>query len=1010
MADRIGLEAIFDLSGWSRNFKAYISDIDHANSKTLSFTDSISKIGQITLAAVGASIAAVGAAISGFTYMSVKDAISVESAFAGVVKTTDGLADQFGNLTPLGLRLKDMFRDLAKEIPLSTEELMKIGEIGGQLGIAEDKLIDFTKTVAAMGVSTDMSTEDAAFSFAMLTNVMGLTQDQFDEIGSAVVRLGNTSNTTESRIMNFASKMAGAAKVAGLSVADVLGISAAFSSVGAEAQAGGTATQKVLLNITKAVATNSSELQVWANTAGVSVNDFVDMWETKPAAAFAAFVTGLGEQGDQAFQTLDTLGIADQRLMREFLKLGNAGDLLINKIDESNMAYEENTALTWEAGQRYATTESQLIMLKNTVRDLGVEFGTALLPAIKTVVGVFRDFIEKNGPSIEQFFTTVGGLVSNFTKAFVETEDPVLAVKYALYEMLPPDMAAQMSDIVDKIVEFKDRAMEIIAPIAEWISKNVELKDVLITLGIMAAVAIAPAVWAFLQLAGTFALVLAAVTALRHAWETNFLGIRDFFTAVWENIKLVFEAISAAFKGDWETAGEKLKEAWGRTWEVMKDIFSKIWNKVKEIAIGVWKDISPKLKEWWETIKANAIEKWESIKTFFAETFENIKTSVITKWEEIKTSIAEKIEGMQTAIEEFGNGIKESVLGYFEDLRNGAIEKWENIKASIVGKLRELFAAMGLDFDEYVERWREIWERVKVVAEAAWESIKAAISEKLKSFLEPIEAAWKTISDSLETAWNTIKETVLSAWDTIKTSILSKWEEISSGTKEKVEEIKKDISEKWEEIKDNALTKWNEFKENVINPLTETVLVVTEKINEIKKVISETFMEVKADVIEKWEEIKTSINQKVQEILDAITGKIEDFKNLGRNMIQGLKDGILESIGDVIASVTKVVEDALTAAERALLIDSPSKVFKMKIGKNISLGIAEGIDTYRKTPIAIMQNLSSDIASVPMQPNISTTNNYNNNRNVNIEINPSYASYQSPASLYFDVVSAIGRI
>jgi len=222
MADRIGLEAIFDLSGWSGNFKAYISDIDHANSKTLSFTDSISKIGQITLAAVGASIAAVGAAISGFTYMSVKDAISVESAFAGVVKTTDGLADQFGNLTPLGLRLKDMFRDLSKDIPIATEELMKIGEIGGQLGVPEDKLIEFTKVIAAMGVSTDLSTEQAAFGFATLTNVMGLSKDSFDEIGSAIVRLGNTSNTTESRILGFAERIAGAGKISGMSVADIL--------------------------------------------------------------------------------------------------------------------------------------------------------------------------------------------------------------------------------------------------------------------------------------------------------------------------------------------------------------------------------------------------------------------------------------------------------------------------------------------------------------------------------------------------------------------------------------------------------------------------------------------------------------------------------------------------------------------------------------------------------------------------------------------------------------------
>lgn len=190
--DKIGIEAVFDLSGWTGNFKAYIRDIDHANKQTSGFVSSMSTIGTATLAAVGASLAAVGAAMSAFTYASVNDAISVESAFAGVIKTTDNLADEFGNLTGVGEELKKAFRDLSKEIPVSTEDLMRIGEIGGQLGIAEDKLISFTETIAAMAVSTDLSTEAAAFGFATLTNVMGLSQDQFDEIGSAIVRLGNT--------------------------------------------------------------------------------------------------------------------------------------------------------------------------------------------------------------------------------------------------------------------------------------------------------------------------------------------------------------------------------------------------------------------------------------------------------------------------------------------------------------------------------------------------------------------------------------------------------------------------------------------------------------------------------------------------------------------------------------------------------------------------------------------------------------------------------------------------
>lgn len=72
-------------------------------------------------------------------------------------------------------------------------------------------------------------------------------------MGSTVVALGNNFATTESEIVNFATNIASAGEIAGLTTDQVFAISAAFSSVGIEAEAGGTATQKVLLAINKAV-------------------------------------------------------------------------------------------------------------------------------------------------------------------------------------------------------------------------------------------------------------------------------------------------------------------------------------------------------------------------------------------------------------------------------------------------------------------------------------------------------------------------------------------------------------------------------------------------------------------------------------------------------------------------------------------------------------------------------------------------------------------------------------
>ena len=310
---------------------------------------------------------------------SAKAAIEFESSFAGVRKTVDATEKQFDELA-------QGFRDLSREIPVSTTELNNIGEAAGQLGIKTENILGFTRVVADLGATTNLTSDQAATAFARIANITGLAQDDFDKLGSSLVDLGNNFATTEAEIVQFSLRMAGAGELAGLTEADILAIGAAMSSVGVEAQAGGTAVQKVLLGITQAVADGNEDLQVFADTAGMSAQQFATAFREDAAGAFTAFVEGLGEQGDKAFGTLEELGLQDQRLIRSFLSLANAGDLLANTIDTSNRAFEENTALAEEAAKRYGTTASQMTLFFNAVTDLRIEIGEALIPALTTML------------------------------------------------------------------------------------------------------------------------------------------------------------------------------------------------------------------------------------------------------------------------------------------------------------------------------------------------------------------------------------------------------------------------------------------------------------------------------------------------------------------------------------------------------------------------------------------------------------------------------------------------
>ena len=311
----------------------------------------------------------------------IKTSIDFESSFAGVRKTVTATEPQLQALA-------DGFRELALEIPTNVNELNKIGEAAGQLGIQTPNILGFTETMAALGVTTNLASDEAATALARLANITGLQQDEFDNLGSAIVGLGNNFATTEKEIVDFGLRIAGAGELAGLSEGEILGIGTAMSSIGVQAEAGGTAVQKVLNEINQSVATGDEELRVFAEVAGMTAEQFAAAFREDAAGAFESFVTGLGTQGDKSFTVMEDLGFESERVIRAFLGLANAGDLLSDAMDEGNKSFEENVALMIEAEQRYGTTESRLALLWARVRELGITLGDTLVPAVHSFIDV----------------------------------------------------------------------------------------------------------------------------------------------------------------------------------------------------------------------------------------------------------------------------------------------------------------------------------------------------------------------------------------------------------------------------------------------------------------------------------------------------------------------------------------------------------------------------------------------------------------------------------------------
>ncbi|KKN73402.1 hypothetical protein LCGC14_0401050 [marine sediment metagenome] len=529
----------------------------------------------LAVAAAGAAAAAGFAAIG---FASVKAAISLESAFAGVAKTTDGLVDDMGRLTQVGSEIRTGFRDLAKEVPIAVEELLKIGELAGQLGIPKNALIDFTETVAALGETTNLTTEAAATSLARLGNIYQVKSENMAEstsqVGSALVALGNQFATNEADIISFAERIAGAGKIAGLTQSDILAIGAAFSSVGIQAESGGTAVQTVLQEMQKAVIEGSDTLDLFAEATGKSAEEFADAFRTDAAGAFSEFVLELGNQGEQAFITLEELGLADRRLSRAFLSLGGAGDLLNRTMEVSNEAFDENIALMDEARIRYLTTESQLRILKNVFRDIGMTIGNAFLPFLNMAIQAARPFIDKFVIGIERaiddFLTpALEGLVEFFSTKLPAALEGLAAffepVKIGLGELVDTflDSAPEIKDAWE---DLKDFFKTTIAPglqdsfdnIGEGLIGLAELWEENDSLIIKSAEK------AFEFLLVVITIILNAITG---AFKGAILLIQGDWDGFWQHTKDSAETALNLMLGIVDTNLEEFKATWKRVFE-----------------------------------------------------------------------------------------------------------------------------------------------------------------------------------------------------------------------------------------------------------------------------------------------------------------------------------------------------------------------------------------------------------------------------------------------------------
>jgi TP901 family phage tail tape measure protein len=364
----------------------------------------IAKIGVVAAAGVAGALAA-----------SVKAAADYEQAFAGVRKTVDATTTDLSALS-------DSILKLSTTIPISATELAGLGETAGALGVTGTRNLEsFIRVTAILGETTDLTAQQAADSLGVLSNVLGLTAEDYDRFASSLVNLGNVGASTESQIITIAERFGAAGKLAGLSTDQIIGFSSAVASLGIEIEAGGSALQRFALEVTKFASLGGDELEVLAKTAGVTAKQFQTAFEQDAGKALETFIIGLGKlaKGEQ-LAVLEALGFNDVRISRTLLGLAGNTELLTYQLGEAKKGWYELDAANAEASKKFATFSSQMQILRNSIARVGIALGNGLLPPLQRVIKAFTEQLTAPGTiaRFEQLGKSIGDNLEKLVKQF----------------------------------------------------------------------------------------------------------------------------------------------------------------------------------------------------------------------------------------------------------------------------------------------------------------------------------------------------------------------------------------------------------------------------------------------------------------------------------------------------------------------------------------------------------------------------------------------------------------
>lgn len=324
-----------------------------------------------------------------------------------VLRETDGVSIE---------ELEGQIKNMAKDIPIALGTISDTFANALQLGVNANDADKFVETLLRLDSATNINSTEGAVQIAQLFNVIGADISNVDKFANSLVRLGNTSATTEKDILEMATTVGASASQVGFTEYQILGLSDALASAGLSSSSAGSAISTILTKIDKAVDLGKAEK--WANLLGVSQQELANMWSADAAGTFTNIIGAMKEatdSGESLNLILDDLGLTGIKQDRSIKSLVNGYDLLSTAMENSENAFFKGNDAIDESAAAWDTLNSRITILWNNIKILGVELGNTLLPVVELIVEKITQAVQwlaSLDDNNKQLIVTVLGIIA----------------------------------------------------------------------------------------------------------------------------------------------------------------------------------------------------------------------------------------------------------------------------------------------------------------------------------------------------------------------------------------------------------------------------------------------------------------------------------------------------------------------------------------------------------------------------------------------------------------------